>query len=130
MQSALRGKIILTVLDKIKNALVEAKKTDNIETYQNLVDIQKDCRTLINENSELKKQITILEAEREIGDKLIVIGDTYFLKNDDCELDGPFCLKCWDDKRKLVKMKVTGGLYYFISSCPKCGYVASYIDPN
>lgn len=118
----------MTILDKLNNIIESIKKTEDKKLYESMLDLQKDAENLVNENSKLKKELRALRFENDSNNELLQLGDVYFLKSEEFDLDGPFCLKCWDERHELVKLHVTGGFDYSIGSCPKCGYVASYIE--
>lgn len=118
----------MTILDKLNNIINSIKKTENTKLYESILDFQKDTKALVNENNILKKELKALKLGNNNSNELLIIGDAYFLKNEDCDLEGPFCLKCWDERQELVKLHVTDGFDYSIGSCPKCGFVASYIE--
>jgi hypothetical protein len=57
------------------------------------------------ENRRLREDIRLRKEASDIGDRLIVNDNAYFLTRTEQELpdDGPFCMTCWDTERKLVR---------------------------
>jgi hypothetical protein len=119
--------IKMGIYETIKDALNIIQKTDNIELYRSILDIQKECMDLVEENRSLKARIRKLEDEKINNDKLEVKGHCYYLKKDDGELDGPFCTTCWDKDRKLIRMHVSNGNGYDMASCHACDFGTAYV---
>jgi hypothetical protein len=117
----------VSVLDTIKDTVNIIQKVDNIELYRSILDIQKECMDLVEENRSLKERIGELEVEKITNDKLGVKGHCYYLKKDDGELDGPFCTTCWDKDRKLIRMHISNGMGFDSASCHACGFASSYV---
>lgn len=95
-------------------------------------DLYGENLTLKRENFDLKDKIKKLNEELDITSSLITEGNHYYLMMKD-KKDGPFCTKCWDVDRKLVRIHDGGssnGVQYF--SCPNCKTntkIGEYIQP-
>ncbi len=96
-------------------------------------DLYSENLILKEENFKLKKEVEILKNNEETNEKLIHKDNHYFIKKDQSE-DGPFCTKCWDSEKKLIRIHdhgVRSGLNYF--ECPNCKTsttTGKYISPN
>ena len=53
----------------------------------------------------------------EIAEKVVYRAPSYFLQNAD-ELDGPFCQRCYDSERKLIRLQQPGREGYWV--CQNC----------
>jgi hypothetical protein len=116
------------VYEGIKDAVSMIQKTDNIELYRTILDIQKECLDLLEENRNFKERIRILEEEKTKNQALIVKGHCYYIEMNDGNLDGPFCTTCWDRDRKLIRMHISNGDGFDMASCHACGFSTSYVD--
>ena len=74
--------------------------------------------SLKNDNFDLKKKIDAIDEIKTIASQLFVKDKVYFHKKENKE-DGPFCTKCWDDEKKLIRMVRRQGNTVFFT-CPKC----------
>jgi hypothetical protein len=110
-----RGVVQMGVYEAVKDALNMIQKSDNIELYRMLLDIQKESLELLEDNRVLKQRIRELENDKSLEDDLEVKSNCYFKKSTG---DGPFCITCWDKDRKLVRMYLTDDYAY----CHPCKY--------
>lgn len=100
-------------VDNVKDVVKVAREIDNVELNRKIIDLQTEAISLIEENAKLKKEV------QELTEKLAFQGslkhrDGAYWKSDD---DGPFCMPCWDDKHKLMRMNGPD-----VYHCPTCGY--------
>lgn len=105
-----------TVKATIKDAVVVAQQSDNADLYRKVLDSYMAAVSLMEENIELKDKIR--ELERKINEEKDVIlrGESYYRKLHNGKEDGPCCMHCWDNEKKLIHYALAGDLYY----CPKC----------
>ncbi len=61
------------VLDTAKEAVQLVQKIDNIELYQQILDLQSDAIKVVEENSKLREQIKSLEEALKIKDTLVMM---------------------------------------------------------
>ncbi len=97
----------------IKDVAKVVQQADNIQLYQQLIDLsaqaldmQSEITRLTNENAELKKKQD-LESKIQRHEGLYVT-----LENDSIM----YCSHCWDSDRKLIQMFTENGKY----RCPHC----------
>lgn len=111
----------MSVYDVLKDAVSIAQKADNIELYRILLDAQKDSMDLLEENRNLKEKIRKLKDNSAINKALIFKNNCYF-KKEDIELDEPYCSKCWDDDRRLIRLHIDNfyGHDGVTGTCYKC----------
>jgi len=109
----------MSILDNVKAVAEVLQKADNIELYRQILDIQAEAmrlmekiRALENDNHELKERFRIEE-------NLKFDNDLYWLYKENNSKDGPFCSKCWDDNKKLIR--VHSKLSETVYICPSCG---------
>jgi hypothetical protein len=75
----------------------------------------------IRENSELIEKLNAWETAKDLI--LTPKRSGYYKEND----DGPFCTGCYDNNRKLIRLKETGGVMP-IYMCPVCNTESSFFD--
>lgn len=71
---------------------------------------------LREENLELREELTALKKQREIDDSLAFDGDVYWREVNEGKQDGPFCPRCHDTKKILVRMHRDGPGWW----CKEC----------
>lgn len=91
------------IYEAIKDGVEVARKADNIEVMKQLLDAQKECLDLLDENRKLKERIRELEESQRITGELVFRESSYFRPSATGE-EGPFCSVCWDVDRRLVRM--------------------------
>jgi len=108
----------MAIFDELKSIGKTFQEAGKIEQYQQilnlqqqLLDIQKKINDLEVENKELKDKL-------QLQDDLIYENNTYWIKKED-KKDGPFCSRCWDVKKNIVRMKKSTANPAF-HSCPEC----------
>lgn len=87
---------------------------------------------LKEENHELKKKIEQLEEVKELSSKLLHEDNHYFIVDGD-KKDGPYCTKCWDANRKLIRLHKGdfnyGEQYYRCPNCDTSTHTGTYNPP-
>lgn len=105
----------MSAVDNVKSIVLMVKKIGDMPLLNQIVELQVEIQELCLENMQLrqaladKERLLALEADLEFRD------NAYWKKSDG---DGPFCVPCWDDKRRL--MRLTG--YKDIRSCHICSW--------
>lgn len=107
----------MNIFDKLKSIgkiLQEVGKIEQnqqiLEAQKELLEIQKKIQNLERENAELKEKLKIKES-------LIYENNAYWIIKDS-KKDGPFCSRCWDVDKNLVRLHqgYNPGSY----DCPNC----------
>ena len=107
----------MSLYDGIKDVANVVRKADNIELYQQLLDLgqialdmQDEIRSLRQENYELKKK-------QDLDKDIVRHPENYVtIKSDDQQLK--YCSVCWDNDRKLIQMKsLDKGSSYYCHVC-------------
>lgn len=104
------------ILDNAKDVAELIKKYNDQELYQKIIDLRDEIFSLKEENLAQKERIKILEDELSIKNNLIYDKPYYWLKDSDSK-DGPFCQKCWDADKKLIRLQ---GRSNDIWKCHQC----------
>ncbi|MCK5476227.1 MAG: hypothetical protein KAI71_06640 [Candidatus Pacebacteria bacterium] len=105
----------------IKDLYSVFKEAGKIDEYQKILDLIDDSFKNREKIDELKKEVKKLEIENEkLLEKKVLINDlefkdnAFWKKSDD---DGPFCTRCFDKNRELIRLLLDQGCY---SECPEC----------
>lgn len=92
------------VIDSIKTIADVIRRIDNIELYRQILDLQAEVMSVVEENVRLKQEVGDLRGKLIVKDRLVVRDDCYWVPDASSHLDGPFCSTCWDTDQKLVRM--------------------------
>ena len=117
----------MAIFDELKSIGKILQETGKIEQYQqilktmqNLLDMQKKLQRLEKENTNLKEK---LEIKKELKHK----NHAYWIDKEG-SLDGPFCSRCWDADKQLIRLHPCGNPAYY--SCPNCKAGSVMVKPE
>jgi len=111
------------VLKSIGKILQEAGK---IEQYQQILEAQQELLEMQKKIRNLEKEIAELKEKLKIKVNLIYENNEYWISSKG-KKDGPFCSRCWDKNKDLIRMHPALNTAYAI--CPECK-TSVKIDPN
>ncbi len=103
------------MVENIKDAVKLAQQLDNVEIVKALLDTQQSALELMEQNQDLREEVARLKKNLELEGTVKYDDGAYWTENGD--RDGPFCTKCWDVKRTLVRMKHSNYEWF---KCPNC----------
>ena|ERR1700690_3848837 len=103
--------------DGLRDAANVLKEANKIEQYKEILEAQKELLDMQKRISDLESENKDLKDKLETKGKLVYQNDTYVLVEDDKE-DGPFCSRCWDVERRLVRTHPMGNPAFH--KCPEC----------
>ena len=110
----------MSFLDYFKAAFELAKKAQSVELQSELLSMREGYNTLQEKNIELQARLKELEAGQARAANLEYRAPAYYLKKDNGE-DGPFCQRCWDVDRTLVRTDVfTNAAGTLSAICEQC----------
>lgn len=102
--------------EALKDAALVLKEAGKIEQYrqiletqEKLLDMQKRISELESENLTLKEQISLTASIEHRNNAYWTAGE---------KEDGPFCTRCWDVTKKLVRLHPLGNPAFH--GCPEC----------
>ncbi|SCJ52537.1 Uncharacterised protein [uncultured Clostridium sp.] len=118
----------MALYENVKDALSLIQKTDNLELYSKIIDVQKEAMDLLEENRNLKNRMHQLQEELNTKKSVEYIEDAYYVKRENGTYDGPYCRVCWDKDNKLIRMSI-GSYNYGCSeaACMVCNFAAEKI---
>lgn len=95
---------------KVQDILELVKKGATIEAQEKIMELREFALTLQEENISLKEEIKQLKEELEIKESLEWDGRLYWLiMKGQNKKDGPFCQRCYDDNKKLIRLQKNNG---------------------
>jgi len=99
------------VFTTLKELAGLAKKANQIELTQKVIDLQTLVMTLVQDQWDLQKDAEKLRREKadlekdsELAGRLQFKNNAYWIDGSTAEENGPICSACWDGDRKLVRM--------------------------
>jgi len=107
------------IVENIKETAKLIQKIDNIDLYRRILDLQAEVMELVDENRRLKEQL-------QVRSELTFDKGAYWLGKDEKTRDGPFCSRCWDVDRKLVRIRCAPG---YTPVCPQCNAYFADVCP-
>lgn len=105
------------IIKTIKTALKYAQQSDNIPLQNEIINLQMTTNDLIQELRDKDKKIEELSKRIDLRKNLIHKFKSYWLKKDDGDLDGPFCIGCADSEGKTIRLIDNLNKHY---RCPVC----------
>jgi len=111
------------IIDNVKDIAELIKKYNNVELNRKIIDLRDEIFELRENNLKLKE-------ENKISEKIVFEKPYYWLK-DGLKKDGPYCQKCYDDNKKLIRLQEMRDFpgCWKCSVC-KCDFTDSSYKPN
>ncbi len=107
----------MSILDDVKSVGQLVQQIGNIELHEKIMDLRGEVMELLEENIELKREIESLKEKFQTKESLKFERNAYWIDGVGGK-DGPFCSKCWDIEKLLVRMLRMPNRRYV--ECPKC----------
>ncbi|WP_342615055.1 hypothetical protein [Peribacillus frigoritolerans] len=89
--------------DTIKDLKALAVGIENIDLISKLMDVQIQAYEILDENRALRLKLEQFERAEETETNLSYEGDLYYKIDDN---SGPFCSRCWDVDKLLVRVPI------------------------
>ena len=102
----------MSIVENIKDVAKLVQQLDNVELLSKIISLQTEVYSLVQENLNLKDEISLLEKNAVLSEELIYKDNAYWKNN-----DGPFCSNCWDNEKKLIRIHSTDKIR---GHCPNC----------
>lgn len=83
-----------------------------------MMNIQSQAYALQEENQKLKEMLKENDRMADISKLLVFENNAYFLEKEGGRKDGPFCSRCWDVHKRLVRLHIAEEFGY--GFCPEC----------
>ena len=110
----------MNILDRAKDAAEAAQKINNLELYQQIVNLRSDILSLHEENVRLQDENRELKETARLKCEMKYKEPFYFVDGDEI----PFCPACWDSKSQPVHLLCLGeGPVTNRWNCPSCEHL-------
>jgi hypothetical protein len=110
------------ILDDLSKAAGVLRKADKIKEYKIILQAQEKLIDYQKRNSQLESENRTLKEKLEIKEDLIFEKNAYWVNRNQLK-EGPYCTLCWDDEKKLVRLR-EGDYIGGWALCPKCKSLA------
>lgn len=109
------------IFDDLKSIGKILQEAGKIEQYQKILETQKELLEMQKKIQELEKENSELREKLKIKENIFFENNAYWLKKDE-QKDGPFCTKCWDKDRYLIRMRFYAAQNWSRAhyDCPEC----------
>lgn len=91
---------IMTLYDGLKDAAKVLREADKLEQYKEIVDAMQKMIEMQTRIGELEDELLELKKVRDLSEQLEYQDKAYWLDE-----DGPFCSRCWDADKTLVRLR-------------------------
>jgi len=104
----------------VKDVLELAKKGLTLELQQELMEANERELMLRDENLSLKEKVAQLQKQIEIQKSVFYEDKVYWTRTDSGSKDGPFCQRCYDVEKVLIRLQpaISSGTPYW--RCFEC----------
>lgn len=106
----------MSIINNAKEIADLIQKLGNIELYRKIVELEGQIIELTRENHASREQVEELIRQLSIKGKLQFERKLYWLIDGQTK-DGPFCQRCYDVDRKLVRLQPWGDDSWMCFGC-------------
>ncbi|MDD3304074.1 MAG: hypothetical protein PHP54_04070 [Clostridia bacterium] len=111
----------MKLYDGIKDVAKIVQKANNIELYQQLIDLSAQALDMQDKIQELTKENKELKNKEDMTKRIVRHKETYLtLENDKDGL--MYCSCCWDNDKKLIQLRIEDEGDYSCYICKNQGY--------
>jgi len=112
-------------LPTYKDIIELIKKGATVEAQEKIMELRESALELQEENFTLRERVRALEDELKLKQQLKFEKTKYWLIDGQTK-DGPFCQRCYDVEKKLVRLQDYENSWY----CVECKQGYDYRGPN
>jgi len=107
----------MSIFDALKSIAKVLQEAGKIEQYQQILDAMAKLLEMQNRITELESENKECEEKLKIKENLIYENNAYWI-NKEGKKEGPFCSRCWDKNKDLIRLQPTANPSS--SRCPEC----------
>jgi len=98
----------MSFIQTVKELYELGQKTKNIKIQEQITKLREEVIEIQEENIRLQEKISGLEKELSIRKNYEYVESTYWAlkRNDDDVRDGPFCQRCFDVNKNIVRLQI------------------------
>ena len=116
----------MAIFNELKSIAKVLQEAGKIEQYKQILEILEKLLEMQKRIADLEDQNKELEEKLKVKDSLTYKNNAYWMVKKD-KKDGPFCSRCWDKNKDLIRMHPAADTVY--ADCPECNNSVQ-IDPN
>ena len=94
----------MSIVDTAKDLYDLLSKGANIELQEQLMKLRQEALNVQEENLALRQRVSELEYEKTQAQEMEFEGEVYWRTLEDGDRDGPFCQRCFDVDKRLVRL--------------------------
>ena len=106
----------MSILPNYNEIVDLLKKGSNLEAQEKIMELREGALALQHENLKLHERINELEEELNL-ERVVQWEAPFYWKIIGETRDGPFCQKCYDSDRKLIRVLKTRGGWWHCKLC-------------
>ncbi len=110
------------IYEGIKDVAKVLQKADNIELYQQLIELSAQALDMQNEIIRLTAENAELKNQKEVGSKILRHSEPIVMLNGEENI--MYCAHCWDSEKKLIQVATNSKTGQFV--CPHCRFEGVY----
>lgn len=95
----------MSFIDYFRAAFDLAKKAQSVELQHELLAMRENYNELHEQNMQLQSRVKELEEAQALAANLTFRAPAYYQRMASGE-DGPFCQRCWDVDKRLVRIRI------------------------
>lgn len=118
------------IIDNAKDIAELIKKMGNMELYEKIIDLRDEIFSLREENLQQKEEINKLNNLLNVKQKVFYAAPYYWATIDGGKKAGPFCQKCYDTDKSLIRLQDCKRGVWKCLSCQSVVRDSSYIPPQ
>ncbi len=107
----------MAIFDELKSVAKVLQEAGKIEQYQQILDVLSKLLEMQKRVAELEEENKNLAEKFKIKESLIYENNAYWIINNNNK-DGPFCSRCWDKNKDLIRMHPMMNPNFVV--CPEC----------
>ncbi len=113
----------MSPFDELKSVASVLQEAGKIEQYKQILEILQQLLEMQNKIIALETDNKKLKNKLEISAELVYKNNAYWKQD-----DGPFCIRCWDKNKDLIRLKTYQGSSG--AHCPECNNSYSVYPEN
>ncbi|MGB9722148.1 MAG: hypothetical protein ACPL28_11810 [bacterium] len=107
----------MSIFDELKSIGKIFQEAGKIDLYEKILSIQQQLMEMNNRITSLENENRDLKEKFKIKETLFYENNAYWQNKEDGTKDGPFCTRCWDKNKDLIRLDVSDAN---CGICPEC----------
>ena len=107
----------MAIFDEIKSIASVLQEAGKIEQYRQILEVQSQLLQMQNDLGKISRENYELKEKLRTKENIVFQNNVYWTKGTTGEMDGPFCSRCWDKNRDLLRAQPISETWF---QCPEC----------